>query len=202
MTSLFKKLSIFIKIGVIKRYGVCLVSFKIVNRIRKQSSRIVFTPPTPTRQNSFVASAVSSAYTPSTRRDSTVSSRRRRRCVLGLIWAVYVSRTCSPVFTGFMSLSASSSLYSPTKLWTAVHLRICRPTSPASPTFHLDRDYDHLIYATADEADAYMFYRCFFSVFSVFFLFFSVRQKIPDNRFRERLKGFSWNFYQTIAGKM
>jgi len=28
MTSLLKKLSIFIKIGVIKRYGVCLVSFK------------------------------------------------------------------------------------------------------------------------------------------------------------------------------
>ena len=66
MTSSLKKLSIFIKIGVIKHYGVCLVSFKIVNRIRRQSSRIVFTPPTPTR------------------RDSTVSSRRRRRCVLGL----------------------------------------------------------------------------------------------------------------------
>jgi len=58
MTSLFKKLSIFIKIGVIKRYGVCLVSFKTVNWIRRQSSRIVFTPLTPTRQNSFVASAV------------------------------------------------------------------------------------------------------------------------------------------------
>ena len=58
MTSLLKKLSLSIKISVIKRYGVCLVSFKIVNRIRPQSSRIVFTPPTPTRQNSFVASAV------------------------------------------------------------------------------------------------------------------------------------------------
>jgi len=58
----------------------------------------------------------------------------------------------------------------------------------------------YLIYATADEADAFMFYRCFF----LFFLFsvFSVRQKIPDNRSRERLNGFSWNFYQTIAGKM
>ena len=64
MTSLLKKLSIFIKIGVIKRYGVCLVSFKLVDRIRRQSSWIVFTPPT--------------------RRNSTVSSRRRRRCVLGL----------------------------------------------------------------------------------------------------------------------
>ena len=51
---------------------------------------------------------------------------------------------------------------------------------------------------TADEADAYMFYSLFF----VFFCFFSVRQKIPDNRSRERLNGFSWNFYQTIAGKM
>jgi len=36
MTSLFKKLSIFIKIGAIKRYGVCLVNFKIVDRIRWQ----------------------------------------------------------------------------------------------------------------------------------------------------------------------
>jgi len=39
-----------------KRYEVCLVSFQIVYRIRRQSSRIVFTPPT--RQNSFVSSAV------------------------------------------------------------------------------------------------------------------------------------------------
>ena len=38
----------------------------------------------------------------------------------------------------------------------------------------------HLIYATADEADAYIFYRCFFLfLFIVFlcFLFFSVRKK-------------------------
>jgi len=36
-----------------------------------------------------------------------------------------------------------------------------------------------IIYATADEADAYMFYRCFFSVFfsSVFFCFFRPSQK-------------------------
>ena len=46
---------------------------------------------------------------------------------------------------------------------------------------------------------------CFTDVFWGFFLFFSafsVRQKIWDNRSRERLNGFSWNFYQTIAGKM
>jgi len=63
MTSLLKKLSIFIKIGIIKRYGVCLVSFKIVDRIRRQSSSVanLFTPLTPTRQNSFVASASASA---------------------------------------------------------------------------------------------------------------------------------------------
>ena len=54
-----------------------------------------------------------------------------------------------------------------------------------------------IIYETADEAVAYMFYRCFFC----FFCFFSVRQKIWDNRSRERLNGFSWNFYQTIPGK-
>jgi len=46
---------------------------------------------------------------------------------------------------------------------------------------------DELIYATADEADAYMFYRCFF----LFFVFFSSVKKIPDNRSRERLNRFS-----------
>jgi len=55
------------------------------------------------------------------------------------------------------------------------------------------------IYATADEADAYMFYRCFCLFF---FRFFPSVTKIPDNRSRERLNGFSWNFYQTIAGKV
>jgi len=34
------------------------------------------------------------------------------------------------------------------------------------------RLYIRLIYATADEADAYMFYRCFFSVFVFVFCFF------------------------------
>jgi len=38
MTSLLKKLSISIKIGVIKRYGVSMVSFEIVDRICRQSS--------------------------------------------------------------------------------------------------------------------------------------------------------------------
>ena len=66
MTSLYKKLSIFIKIGVIKRYGVCLVSFKIVDRIRRQSS-----------------SASCECSHRRRRRDKTVSSRRR--CVLGFI---------------------------------------------------------------------------------------------------------------------
>jgi len=37
--------------------------------------------------------------------------------------------------------------------------------------------YVNLIYATADEADAYMFYRCFSVFFSSVFLFFSVRQQ-------------------------
>jgi len=47
MTSLLKKLSIFIKIAVIKHYAVCLVSFKIVDRIRRQFRRVggVYTPP-------------------------------------------------------------------------------------------------------------------------------------------------------------
>jgi len=44
-----------------------------------------------------------------------------------------------------------------------------------------------LFYATADEADAYMFYRCFL----FFFCFFPFATKIPDNHFQERLNGFS-----------
>jgi len=57
----------------------------------------------------------------------------------------------------------------------------------------------HFIYAAADKADAYKFYRCFFLSL---FCFFPFATKIWDNRSRERLNGFSWNFYQTIAGKM
>jgi len=41
-----------------------------------------------------------------------------------------------------------------------------------------------VICATADEADAYMFYRCFF-------LFFFGSPHLRDNRSRERLNGFS-----------
>ena len=35
-----------------------------------------------------------------------------------------------------------------------------------------------VIYATADDADAYMFYRCFFVFFCFFFLLFSVHHKM------------------------
>jgi len=34
-----------------------------------------------------------------------------------------------------------------------------------------------------------------------FFVFFPSAKEIWDNRSRERLNGFSWNFYQTIPGK-
>ena len=68
MTSLFKNLSISIKIGVIKRQVVCLVSFQIVDRIRRQSSWASCELCSHRRR----------------RRDKTVSSRRRRRCVLGI----------------------------------------------------------------------------------------------------------------------
>ena len=37
-----------------------------------------------------------------------------------------------------------------------------------------------VIYSTVDEADAYMFYRCFFSVFCFFLFFFPSVTKIPD----------------------
>ena len=43
---------------------------------------------------------------------------------------------------------------------------------------------------------------CFLFVFLLFvFCFFPFATKIPDNRSRERLNGFSWNLYQMIAGK-
>jgi len=45
---------------------------------------------------------------------------------------------------------------------------------------------------------------CFKDVFFLFFCFllFPSATKIPDNRSREQVNGFSWNFYQTIVGKM
>jgi len=58
----------------------------------------------------------------------------------------------------------------------------------ASASRTLDYTDYKLIYVTADEADAYMFQRCFFSLF---FCFFPPVTKIPDNRSRERLNGFS-----------
>ena len=68
MSSLLKKLSIPIKTHLVKRYGVCLVSFQIVDRIRRQSSWASCELCSHRRR----------------RHDKTVSSRRRRRCVLGI----------------------------------------------------------------------------------------------------------------------
>ena len=39
-------------------------------------------------------------------------------------------------------------------------------------------------------------------VLQMFFCFFSVRQKIWDNRSQERLNGFLWNCYQTLGGNV
>jgi len=63
-----KKLSISIKTGVIKHYGVCLVSFQIVDQIRPQSSWASCELCSHRRR----------------RRDKTVPSCRRTRCVLGI----------------------------------------------------------------------------------------------------------------------
>jgi len=71
--SLLKKLSISMKIGVIKRYGVCLFSFQIVDRMRRQSS------------------SASCQLCSHRRRDKTVSSRRR--CVLGITYLLIQSLT-------------------------------------------------------------------------------------------------------------
>ena len=58
-----------------------------------------------------------------------------------------ISRTHSPVFTGFLSLSASFSRSPcwPTVQWTAVHLSTCHLTSPGSPKCHPDCGFDRLI---------------------------------------------------------
>ena len=72
MTSLLKKLSISIKTGVIKHYGVCMVSFQTVDRIRRQSSW------------------ASCEFCSHRQRDKTVSSCRR--CVLGM--SNYLLYTC------------------------------------------------------------------------------------------------------------
>ena len=74
MTSLLKKLSISIKIGVIKRYGVCLVSFQILDRIRR--SRL-----------ELVANCVHTA-------DADATKQFRRVGVGGVYWALY-SQACA-----------------------------------------------------------------------------------------------------------
>ena len=123
MTSLLKKLSISIKIGVIKRYGVCLISFKLSTE--SVGSR-----------RELVANSCSHRRR---RRDKTVSSRRRRRCVLGITVTETVHKCLS------------------------YYLR--------------NRRWGGCVY--------------------VLHMFFPFATKIPDNRSRERLNGFSWNFYQS-----
>ena len=71
MTSLLKKLSISIKIGVFKRHGVCLASFQIVDRIRRQSS---------TRRE-LVANCAHTA-------DADATKQFRRVGVGGVYWAL------------------------------------------------------------------------------------------------------------------
>jgi len=66
MTPLWKKLSICIKIGVIKRYGFCFVSFQIVDRIHRREP---------------VANCVHTA-------DADVTKQLRRVGVGGVYWAL------------------------------------------------------------------------------------------------------------------
>jgi len=60
-----------------------------------------------------------------------------------------------------------------------------------------------IIYATADEADAYMFYKClfcFFCFFSFFFVFF--RPQNTRQPFSGTAERIFMKLYQTIPGKM
>ena len=50
-----------------------------------------------------------------------------------------------------------------------------------------------LVYATADEADAYMFYRCFFSVFCVFLFFFR-----PSKNMRQPFSGMAERIFMKL----
>jgi len=70
MSSLLKKLSISIKIGVIKRYGVCFVSFQIVDQTESVGSR-----------RELVANCVHTA-------DADVTKQFRRVGVGGMYWAL------------------------------------------------------------------------------------------------------------------
>ena len=94
MTSLLKKLSISIKIGVFKRYGVCLVSFQITDRIRRQSSWASCELCSHRRRQ----------------RDTTVSSRRRRGCVLGISGFPYAKQTAT-LHTPFWSKCTDRTVF-------------------------------------------------------------------------------------------
>ena len=90
MTSLLKKLSISIEIGVIKRYGLesaWLVSKLLTESVgsRRELVAVVFTPPTPTRQNSFVASASAVCI-------GHYSCNAERRCQISRKWTCILRR--------------------------------------------------------------------------------------------------------------
>ena len=65
-----------------------------------------------------------------------------------------------------------------------------------------------LVYATADEVDAYMFYRCFLFVFFVFVLFFfllfafSIRHKSTRQPFSGTAGRISMKLLPNDSGKM
>jgi len=58
------------------------------------------------------------------------------------IFGICRSEHITAVFPSASSLKLPHSP-GPIKFRAAVRLRVCRSTSPASPTFHLDRDCDH-----------------------------------------------------------
>ena len=84
MTSLLKKFSISIKIVVIKSYGVCLVSFQIVDRIRRQSS-----------------------WTSVHTADATKTVSSHRWCVLGITGVLSINYA---IYTSFLQLCCEHPL--------------------------------------------------------------------------------------------
>jgi len=144
-----------------------------------------------------------------------------RRC-LGLLggfrgWLIQWNHTkcCGPTLVAMATkFGLGAEIQSPTGLSThsPVMLVSIAPTNECCNVHLFESLYSTVTIALYNtivtEPGAYftqppmMRMRICFRDFFLFFPFFSVRHKIPDNRSRERLNGFSWNFYQTIPGKM
>jgi len=90
-----------------------------------------------------------------------------------------------------ITLVAPSYVYSKISTWSMLTVHIVKPTVNMSPpgtsTTTLSQTIGMIIYATADEAVAYMFYRCFFACF-------------PTVKYETTVLGNGWtDFHETFT---